>query len=227
MASEKTMENKENQQPETDAGVAAQTESRRRLLKGAALTPVLLSLASRPVLGQECTISGMMSGNTSDHDHGTNCNGLSPGAWKTADKGAGDWGRTPCDPGTPKDTQTLASRGGRDRDKSKCPFNSDGTPFFAYPDAFRGRDPHYAGKTLMEVLWMQGHEDPHRFGAHIAAALLNAYSMPDYGMTPTDVQELYENVERNGGPNGSGYVSDTGKMLSVQQVVYFIQQTFG
>ncbi|HSH29817.1 MAG TPA: hypothetical protein VK971_07915 [Thiohalobacter sp.] len=215
---------------EPDSDAAAGTESRRRILKGAALTPVLLSLASRPVLGQECTISGMMSGNTSNHGAGHDCGGLSPGAWKTADAGAGDWSRTPCKPGTlkassEKNTFSLASRNGRD--KGKSPYDKDGTLFFAYPDSFRGRDPHYAGKTLMEVLWMNGKDDPHKFGAHIVAALLNAYAIPDYGMTPTDVQELYENVERHGGPTGSGYVSDTGKMLSVRQVVYFIQQTFG
>lgn len=231
MTTEKDTESTENQMVESDSPGARGLESRRRILKGAALTPVVLSLASRPVLGQECTISGMMSGNTSNHGEGHDCGGLSPGAWKTADSGAGDWSRTPCKPGTPKSSEdkkkTWSLAWQKAGDKDKCPYNKDGTPFFAYPDSFRGRDSHYAGKTLMEVLWMDGKDDPHKFGAHIVAALLNAYSNHDYGMTPTDVQELYENVERHGGPTGSGYVSDTGKMLSVPQVVYFIQQTFG
>lgn len=229
MATDKDVEKTENQVVESDSPDAGGTESRRRILKGVALTPVVLSLASRPVLGQECTISGMMSGNTSDHGHSTNCGGLSPGAWSTAESGAGDWPKTPCEPGTLKEDASFTSNGlGKNKDKQdRCPYKNDGTPFFGYPDSFRGSDPHYTGKTLMEVLWMEGNEDPHRFGAHIVAALLNSYAIPDYGMTPTDVQELYENVERHGGPTGSGYVSDTGKMLNVEQVVYFIQQTFG
>lgn len=43
--------------------------TRRRLLIGLAGTPILASLPSRPAWGQECSISGMLSGNLSNHVH--------------------------------------------------------------------------------------------------------------------------------------------------------------
>ena len=59
------------------------TPSRRRLLQGAlAATPVLLTVASKPVLaGQLCAPSGFASGNVSTSDQPTACNGYSPGYW--------------------------------------------------------------------------------------------------------------------------------------------------
>ncbi|RRQ22854.1 hypothetical protein D6C00_13550 [Thiohalobacter thiocyanaticus] len=214
MATEKDIENKENQIVESDSGVVAGIESRRRLLKGAALTPVLLSLTSRPVLGAECTISGFMSGNVSDHGHDDCACGFTPGAWKTPYVGDGNWNHTPFDPGTCKN-----------QGQGQCNnYNGDGTPFFG-PSTFSGSDPHYAGKTLMQVLWLSGNQDPHQFGAHIVAALLNAYAIPGYGMSPADVQAIYANVDANGGAAGGYYMGNNGKMLTVEQVVAFIQST--
>lgn len=58
--------------------------ARRRLLQGAlAATPVLLAVASKPVLaGQLCAPSGFASGNVSTSDQPTACNGWTPGYWK-------------------------------------------------------------------------------------------------------------------------------------------------
>ena len=58
--------------------------ARRRLIIGTA-APVLMSLASRPVMGavSQCSPSGFMSGNVSiQPGQGTGCGGLSPGYWK-------------------------------------------------------------------------------------------------------------------------------------------------
>jgi hypothetical protein len=43
--------------------------TRRRLLIGLAATPIMASLPSRSAWGQECSISGMLSGNLSNHVH--------------------------------------------------------------------------------------------------------------------------------------------------------------
>ena len=52
-----------------------QNHSRRKFIKGAAaVTPVILSVASRPVWARNCSLSGQLSGNLSDHD-GIPCNG--------------------------------------------------------------------------------------------------------------------------------------------------------
>ncbi|BCO30259.1 hypothetical protein TspCOW1_03620 [Thiohalobacter sp. COW1] len=217
MATEKDTEKTENQIVESESATPVGSGTRRRILKGAALTPVLLSLSSRPVLGAECTISGFMSGNVSDHGHDDCACGFTPGAWKTPDRGDGNWNHTPFDPGT-----CANSKG---KGKGQCnSYNSDGTPFFS-PGTFSGSDPHYAGKTLMQVLWLQGNQDPHQFGAHIVAALLNSYAIPGYGMSPADVQAIYANVDANGGAAAGYYMGNNGKILTVEQVVAFIQST--
>lgn len=67
-----------------DVNPANPAPARRRLLQGAlAAAPVLLTVASKPVLaGQMCAPSGFASGNVSTSDQPTACNGWSPGYWK-------------------------------------------------------------------------------------------------------------------------------------------------
>lgn len=56
---------------------------RQLLLRGALAAPVLMAVASKPVLaGQLCAPSGFASGNTSSVDNPSACNGWSPGYWK-------------------------------------------------------------------------------------------------------------------------------------------------
>ncbi len=72
-------------------------ESRRRFTKsGVAASGVLLTLASRPVLGDVIckSPSGFLSGNQSSHGTPPICQGRSPGYWK---KHVGSW---PVPPGT-------------------------------------------------------------------------------------------------------------------------------
>jgi hypothetical protein len=59
--------------------------TRRRLLIGLAGTPIMASLPSRSAWGQECSISGMLSGNLSNHLHEcrTLGEGKTPEYWKT------------------------------------------------------------------------------------------------------------------------------------------------
>lgn len=65
------------------SGGHASREDRRRLLKGAAaVTPVILTVASRPALGAICTPSGFISGNLSHTHEEDYCYGRSPGYWK-------------------------------------------------------------------------------------------------------------------------------------------------
>ncbi|MBE0469755.1 MAG: hypothetical protein IBX55_09650 [Methyloprofundus sp.] len=56
---------------------------RRSFAKAGIAAPVIMTLASRPVLGAQC-LSNMMSGNLSDPNRGNYCwGGMSPGFWKT------------------------------------------------------------------------------------------------------------------------------------------------
>lgn len=54
--------------------------ARRKLVGFGLGAPVILSLASRPVMGAQC-LSNMMSGNLSDPDRGLCVKGNSPGGW--------------------------------------------------------------------------------------------------------------------------------------------------
>ena len=212
MSTESDSKNEKNQQEENQAEISVDPGSRRRLLKGAALSPVLLSLTSRPVLGAECTISGFMSGNVSDHGHDDCTCGFTPGAWKTPYVGDGNWNNVPYEPGTCQDSNG----------NGQCnSYKDDGTPFAASRGGpFDCTDPRYADKTLMQVLWLGGNEDPFQFGAHIVAALLNAHAVPGYGMTPEAVKAIYANVDENG-----YYKGGNGKNMNTEQVVAFIQST--
>ena len=60
--------------------------SRRRFAQSVAGSGVILSLASKPVMGSNywCTGSGGMSGNTSSHGAKPSCLACSPGYWKTS-----------------------------------------------------------------------------------------------------------------------------------------------
>lgn len=67
--------------PETHS---SSTNSRRSFLtKVAVAAPLLTTIASRPVWAGECTLSGNLSNNVSNHDETTHCSmwGYSGGAW--------------------------------------------------------------------------------------------------------------------------------------------------
>ncbi len=61
-------------------------ESRRQFTKTAVGSAVILTLASKPVMGSTyaCTGSGGMSGNTSSHGPGVSCLACSPGYWRAS-----------------------------------------------------------------------------------------------------------------------------------------------
>ena len=206
-------------------------EHRRRILKGAAAAaPLMMTVASRPVLGMgtRCTPSAWVSGNLSDHgkDRHLSCGGRSIRYWKSH-----DWGGSGCYPGSGGGNKWGDNKwgdnkwGGSKRSKSNK-SKSDGTPFHQFSRSghrrgvFPGRQ--YRDKSMMEVLWSKGNEDPDQLGAHIVAAYLNAKTIPEYGMTPNQVLDMYNQLERRGyyQPGGAG------ARMSRKEVVMFIQNTF-
>jgi hypothetical protein len=217
------------------------SERRRRILKGAAVVaPLMMTVASRPVLGMgaRCTPSAWVSGNLSDHkDDRYSCGGRSPGYWKTNPQ---RWQGTGCIPGTYGGEESRhqsrlrkrswGAKSGYDEKHNwygtTKSYNSDGTPFHQFSrlgrhrGIFTGRV--YGDKTMMQVLWSKGHEDPYQLGAHIAAAYLNAKTIPEYGMTPKQVLDMYNQLERR----GYYQPSSGGAPMSRQEVVMFIQNTF-
>lgn len=71
--------------PENKTDATTTDQSRRRFAQIVTGSGVILSLASKPVMGSTyfCTGSGGMSGNTSSHGIKTSCLACTPGYWKT------------------------------------------------------------------------------------------------------------------------------------------------
>lgn len=89
MSNENVSDHEQVPSPETgpeEAGTGTQSQrnGRRGFLKGAAAGSVLFSVSGRPAWANNCSMSGMMSGNLSTQeepcDGGEGC---SPGFWKT------------------------------------------------------------------------------------------------------------------------------------------------
>ena len=158
---------------QAEGNVAEQSQvdsSRRRFARSVAGSGVILSLASKPVMGSSywCTGSGGMSGNTSSHGNKTPCLACSPGYWKTS---PGTW-PTPYYP------------------YSVC--NCTGSVLHAatkFSDVFSGGP--YPSSTMMWVL--QNASGSREF--HAISALLNAAKAAATGLTSAytvyEVQQMY------------------------------------
>lgn len=125
--------------------------SRRRLAKFVVGTPILVTLASRPVLAAGC-LSNMMSGNLSDPNRGQCSKGWSPGGWgqpggKVSGYGTKEaWTRS----GLNYDTSTL--------NDVPAELNSTGLP----------------GNTLLSVILTTPKVSAHKEPRHFICAYLNA-----------------------------------------------------
>lgn len=170
--SDRTPENQDNppEAPQNDA-----INPGRRKLAGAALgAGAVFTLASRPVWANQCTISGMASGNLSAPK--VACNGCTPGYWKQPQHFFAWSGFRPVDVSALEKADTFnAVFGVFDYKKS------DGTAY-----------------TLLEVLHLNGNSDPifPKLGAHAVAALLNAASSINYGYTSGEIITLFTNNKR-------------------------------
>lgn len=143
--------------------------SRRRVTGAALGVSAVFTLASRPVWANQCTISGMASGNLSNQ-LGTQaaCQGCTPGYWKQ-----------------PQHRDSWVATGFQPTDKFNTVFGvtqynkNNGTPY-----------------TLLEVLQtLNGNNDPisTNLGFHAVAALLSsAHPSVNYGYTPGELITLFQ-----------------------------------
>ncbi len=177
------MENSENSSSNTKSTLVEQQNShtstvdvsRRQFSRLGAVTPVLLTLASRPVFGGNC-LSNMMSGNLSDPDGGQCSYGWSPGGWrnpvgkvngmKTIDawEAAGYFYGTilPEPEKGEEDTRPSECVKGNGKTKNNWNCYSDGSVYGDTP--LPGGDP----RTLREIL------QTNDLKKHCITALLNA-----------------------------------------------------
>jgi hypothetical protein len=146
-------------------------ESRRRFTKtGVAASGLILTLASRPVMGTGTSgnpltcksPSGFLSGNQSTHGTPPTCLGRSPGYWKNHPE---SW---PCSL-----TTTFKSVFG-------CPSTSV-----------------YAKYTLMQLCSPQG-DDKNNLGMHLTAAWLNAKKGWTPFLTEETIRAMYTEWQNTG-----------------------------
>lgn len=159
-------------------------ENRRRLLRGAAATPIIFTLASRPAWGGVCTISVMASDNLSHPGRTDECRGCTPGYWGQHP----DMWPPPYEPGT----CTEYKEGGiGNNSASGCQaYAGDGTKF---KDVFGMAHPAGHNLTMMQVIHLASGEDPYQLGAHAVAAVLNAayWGAEIFGYTPAEIVHMY------------------------------------
>jgi len=153
-------------------------DSRRRLAKAALASPILATLASRPVWGTTCSISGLQSGNISNTGN-TQCegSGCTPGYWKENPQ---SWLiNTRYDPGECK----TFNNGGSCQEWN-------GGPGTKFSDAF-GTGPSDSMMDILLKTEASAATTPGGFNTrlnHFVAALLNADAAPNtYGATAQQV----------------------------------------
>ncbi len=150
--------------------------SRRRFTQASMIAPVMMSIASRPVLGQgnQCTTSGLESGNHSGVDEVT-CEGCSPGYWMNH-------------------PQSWPPQYNPDENYDPTDPNQNNGTLFSQVFSISNSSPYW-GLTLMGVLKMTGNSDPHKLGFHTVATLLNAavIGYPTFGYTESEVINIYNN----------------------------------
>ena len=157
----------------------------RRRLTGAALagSGVLLTLASRPVLANGVCLSpsGFQSGNLSRPSLGNlPCSGRTPGYWGEKNSiRRGDWAAASSEPGKCTSNSGNCSltewhdANGNIATKFCDVFPCSGQlAIYQYvPDSFPAKK-----MSLMQVIHLNGSQDPYQLGAHLVAAYLNAKS---------------------------------------------------
>lgn len=168
----------DKQEPQTNQPLVDST--RRRLTQGGLAVPVVLAtLAGKNALAAapyNCTVSGMLSGNTSSHGKPVSCNslGVSPGCWKSPHvKGTAPLYNDTRWPGPYKPT---------------TPFT---TAFSSYPSGFNT-------KTMLQGLNTGGGGNIALARAAIGSLLNSLKFAPDYPLSPAQVQALF-NATCNGG----------------------------
>lgn len=191
---------------------AASSGRRRFLLGGIIATPAILTLTTRPALANQCSISGMQSGNLSRPNDVT-CQGLTIGYWKTHPYDWPDYQVGPCNPitktgGTCSDYAVATSEQLQawidsastpteklQRENAAQTYLAElslqpGTPFAMVFGPGIASDPTL---TLMQALWNTGNGGT--LLAQAVAALLNAYRFgaESFGYTPEEIIQMVQN----------------------------------
>jgi len=234
--------------PETPMDTPSlQSGSRRKLLRGGlAATPVLMTVASRPVLGQvACTASAITSINmqSSINHNCTITSGLSPEKWKAL---AAQWpspyagttaaATTTTTTAVTKPTTTtnnnallqqqLAAAAGyttRTTTTSSSSAYSGGsygsaTPFHCSTTGLGGHV--FANRSMIEVIDLMQSGGLNSLGRYIVAALLNARSGRTPMLSETNVRAMWNDLVNRG-----YYEPTAGIRWGATEIVAYIKTT--
>jgi hypothetical protein len=182
--------------------------TRRRLLIGLAGTPILASLPSRPAWGQECSISGMLSGNLSNHVH--ECPALGDG--KTSEYWAIHPVCWPADTSVTLEFGTMQKgNGGGTEVDDPCDVSDVNGLLLDNPNSYSFVDGTTLASLISEILtttgsslsWMSGfslqmmeylHDGP-RYPQQAGAAFLNAlHSGVSYPYSALEIAEAMATI---------------------------------
>ena len=208
----------------TEPGV---DQTRRRLAGAAVGSGVLLTLASRPVLANGVCLSpsGFQSGNLSRPNQGyTPCNGRTPGYWGQKNSIEQDsWTAAGCEPGT------CDSMSGNCNNYTGW-HNTSGHIATKFCDTFpcSGLLAIYkyvpgsssTEMSLMQVMHLNGQQDPYQFGAHLVAAYLNAKSGMNVMPSVAIVLDIASSIDAPG-----TYSPAPGVTWTLEQVVTYLKTT--
>jgi hypothetical protein len=182
---------------------------RRRLVKGGlGAAPVLMTLVSRPVLGDSrCfTPSGFHSMPTSDHGPSQFCAGRTPGFWKQEQKFS-EWP-------APYFPTTVTGPGGHEAARFNAVLGAPSpyTDTATFVDVLRTDDPGFSGP-------------PHDVARHVVAALLNVAK----GWTPVLSEQLVKRIWSEYWGTGGGTVGffepTAGVRWSHEQIAFYLIST--
>lgn len=174
-----------NDAPKHPSTQTGDPSARRQFLKKSLLasTPVIMTLANRPVWAGQCSISGMLSGNLSGPK--IVCQGLSPGYWG---QHPFEWNQY----GYYAGSCTDGTVGKQCTDKKDGGYGDDGTKFHDPTKGFAGS--MYGSYTMMQVIQMGGTDDRYQLGAHAVCALLNAakFGAASFGYTEAQIRDMWQ-----------------------------------
>ncbi|HLX30550.1 MAG TPA: hypothetical protein VKV24_18890 [Casimicrobiaceae bacterium] len=185
-----------------DASAKPQSDERRKLLRaGLSAAPVVMTVASKPVLGSTicAAASAMGSAGSATARTASVCNGLTPSQWKTY---AAEWPLPYC--------ATNASRTGSTATRYHCPTTG-----------FSGHI--FGDHTMLEVIDIgQGGIGTMSLGGWMVAALLNACCGRTPVLNETGVRTMWNDVVNNG-----YYEPTAGVKWQAPEIIAYLKTTMG
>jgi len=183
--------------------------SRRRFVRGVGVVvPSVLTVVSRSTLAAVChspsaTASINLANSRPDRPGDVQCLGRSPGFWVNSAKNQST--------GTTKSQTTNPPK---NHSTDWQAISAEGVLFGSI--YFGG----FPGKTLKEVMGMNGHEDSYQLGAHLAAAWCNWKRgwVPDTVLSLADLQTMWAGRFGNYSPVG-------GVVWGAEEIVAYLKTT--